>query len=213
MPRRRPAVNSGARFTRESKSVRRRHLIEAATRCLARGGIEEFTVDRICREAGVSRGLINHYFTGKDELLIAVYQAALYETMTRHVAQMNAMSADSPALLRLTTVVEGCFLPSLFHRSDFLVWLAFWAEVSRNPRLRDIHRELYGSFRINLAEQIAHVAQSRGLAVDAKGLARDFVALMDGLWIEWCLDEGVMGADDIREACWDLLESKLGPLR
>lgn len=209
----RPAVYSGARYTRVTRSVRRRLLIEAATRCLSRGGIEAFTVDRICREAGVSRGLINHYFDGKDELLVAVYQAALYGTMTRHIAQLDAMPKGAHAVDRLRTVVETCFLPDVFQRSDFLVWLAFWSEASKNPRLRTVHREHYDTFRQHFATEIAHVAQARKLTVDAPGLARSFIALMDGLWLEWCLDEHVVGADDAREACWDLLESKLGPLR
>ena len=34
-----------------------------------------FTIDRICREAKVSRGLINHYFKSKDDLLVAAYEA------------------------------------------------------------------------------------------------------------------------------------------
>ena len=53
-------------------------MIEAAERCLAAHGIQGFTIDRICREANVSRGLISHYFAGKDELLAAVYRSALY---------------------------------------------------------------------------------------------------------------------------------------
>ena len=60
------------RFSRESPEIRRQLLIEAAERCLAEHGIQGFTIDRICREAKVSRGLISHYFAGKDDLLAAV---------------------------------------------------------------------------------------------------------------------------------------------
>lgn len=58
----RGAKKSPPRFSREQADVRRSMLIEAATRCLSVGGIGAFTVDRICKEAGVSRGLINHHF-------------------------------------------------------------------------------------------------------------------------------------------------------
>lgn len=213
MPPGRPAaVPGGARFTREVPHVRRRLLIEAATRCLEKGGIQAFTVDRICREAGVSRGLINHYFDGKDDLLVAVYQSSLYDTVTKHITRIAAMPSEAPALDRLCALVDGCFLEETFDRSNLLVWLALWGEVANNSKLRSVHRELYDSYRRRLAQDIAAVAQERKLSIDPLVLARSFIALMDGLWLEWCLDEKVVTPEEARAACYDLLEAKLGRL-
>ena len=66
---------SKPRFARVEADLRRQMLIDAAIRCLAEGGIAAFTVDRISREAKVSRGLINHHFNGISGLLIEVYEA------------------------------------------------------------------------------------------------------------------------------------------
>ena len=75
------------RFSRESPHTRRPLLIEAAERCLAAHGIHGFTIDRICREAKVvSRGLISHYFAGKDALLAAVYRSSLYGAIMKRMA-------------------------------------------------------------------------------------------------------------------------------
>lgn len=210
----RPAVSPVARRSlREAPHVRRRLLIEAATRCLEQGGIQAFTVERICREAGVSRGLIHRYFAGKDDLLVAVYQSVLYETMTKHIAGLGTMPPDAPAARRLNGLVDACFLPDSFDRYSFLVWLALWGEIARNPRLRTVHRDHYHTYRRHLAAEIAGVAQARSLAVDAPALARSFIALLDGLWLEWCQDEELVEPETARAACWDLLETKLGPLR
>jgi len=54
------------KYRRELPDVRRGMLIAAAMECLARDGIQGFTIDRTCKQAGVSRGLINHYFDSKD---------------------------------------------------------------------------------------------------------------------------------------------------
>lgn len=213
MPPSRPAaVPGGARFTREVPEVRRRLLIEAATRCLEKGGIQAFTVDRICGEAGVSRGLINHYFAGKDDLLVAVYQSSLYDTVTRHITRVAVMPSEAPALDRLYALVDGCFSAETFDRANLLVWLALWGEVANNSKLRSVHRELYDTYRRQLAEAIAAVAQERELSVNALVLARNFIALMDGLWLEWCLDEEVVTREEARATCYDLLEAKLGRL-
>ena len=197
------------RFSRESPEIRRRLLIEAAERCLAAHGIQGFTIDRICREANVSRGLISHYFAGKDELLVAVYRSALYGAI---MSRLTAAAAGATPLLRLRAVIDSAFQPETFQRSNLRVWLALWGEIATNPKLQTVHRSLYRNYRARLAEAIAGVAAERRLAVDAPSLARNVIAMIDGLWLEWCLDPEALALDDVRRACLGLVEAKLGSL-
>ena len=43
-------------------------LVEATLACLKRHGFQGASIRKICAEAGVSVGLINHHYAGKDEL-------------------------------------------------------------------------------------------------------------------------------------------------
>src|SRR3546814_11594259 len=63
-------------FTRESADARRADLIEATAACLAEHGLAGTNVRAICARAGVSPGLLRHYFGGIDDLVAATYQAA-----------------------------------------------------------------------------------------------------------------------------------------
>ncbi len=67
----------GPRFSRESPEVRKRLIVEAAIKCLDQGGAANLTVASIMTEAGVSRGLVNHYFPSMSELLVEAYKAML----------------------------------------------------------------------------------------------------------------------------------------
>jgi AcrR family transcriptional regulator len=189
-------------------------LIEAATRCLSRGGIAAFTVDQICKEAKVSRGLINHYFPNKDDLLVEIYKTSLYRSVNSQIAEAekSKVNGHEPEHL-LTSIVEANFVPDYFSKDNLLVWLSLWGEIATNARLRAAHRKLYDSYRKALAQAIGAVAASRGRDTDAWGLARSFIALVDGLWLEWCLDSRAVSAPAARESCYDLLEAQLGPLR
>ena len=184
-------------------------LIEAAARCLAAHGIQGFTIDRICREAGVSRGLINHYFDGKDALLVEVYRTSLYGTVT---GQLATAGEKKTAKDRLVALVEASFLPETFSRCNLMVWLALWGAVATNPHLQATHRDLYRQYRARLAAEITAVAAERGVPVEGHVLARSLIALIDGLWLEWCLDPSVLNLHDARQACFDLLECKIGAL-
>jgi hypothetical protein len=53
----------------------------------------------------------------------------------------------------------------------------------------------------------------RDKQVDAPALARNFIALVDGLWLEWCLDESVVTPQAAEAAGFEMLEAQVGPLR
>jgi len=56
--------------------ARRRQLIELGLRLLARHPSAEVPIDRIAEEAGISRGLLFHYFPTKRDFHVAVVTAA-----------------------------------------------------------------------------------------------------------------------------------------
>lgn len=198
------------RFVREKPAVRRRLLIEAAIRCLGEGGMSAFTIDRICREAKVSRGLINHYFKSKDDLL-----AAAYEAMTDYLAEAprNRLGGDpaSPAD-QLVALIEASFDPNIFERSKLKAWLSLWGEVTTNPALQALHRKRYHAYRGGLVSALSAIAKQRGRKLDAKRLALKLIALIDGLWLEWCFAPDLLSSEEAKAACYDLVEVELGPI-
>ena len=198
------------RFARERRGVRRQMLIEAAIRCLARGGIAAFTIDQISKEARVSRGLINHHFDGIEDLLRAVYEAM---TQSMGNAARATLFVDGGPRERLDTVIDAMFTPPMFSKSGLRAWLALWGEVATNSRLRAAHRRSYDAYREAMADAIAGIAKERSKSVNAAGLATTCIALIDGLWIEWCLDSTVVTRDSAKTAVYDVLEARLGRLK
>jgi AcrR family transcriptional regulator len=51
--------------------ARRQQLLDAAMACFSRKGFQETTMQDISREAGVSYGVLYHYFRSKDEIIEA----------------------------------------------------------------------------------------------------------------------------------------------
>lgn len=200
-----PPAPSGPRYRRFTRERRRAMLVEAGLACLARGGIGEFTVDKICREAGASRGLITHHFRSKDDLLAAVY-AAMYDRMLGTTAPPDKAGPD------LLSIVEAVLSDDLIDRSSLNAWLALWGEVANNAALQAEHRRYYDRYLRQVAEAIGRQAALAGREVDADGLAVMFISLVDGLWLERCIDPLRLPRQAARSACYGLLEAFLGPL-
>jgi AcrR family transcriptional regulator len=194
---------SEPRFRRYSVEERSAMLIDAGLACLARGGIQAFTVDNICREANASRGLIAHHFGSKEGLLAEVYVAAYRNFMA---ILMPEGATDLESLL------DAAFSADLYRRDPLNIWLALWGEVAVNPTLRAAHRVQYAGLLSRLETAIAAHAVKRGLAIDAAELALPVMALIDGLWLEAQIDPERLSPTRARAAAVALLSHALGPI-
>ncbi|HVJ44209.1 MAG TPA: TetR family transcriptional regulator C-terminal domain-containing protein [Dongiaceae bacterium] len=210
----------GPRFRRESPQKRREALIQAAIHCLGEGGMSAFRVERICAEAKVSLGLINHYFPSKTDLLIAVYRAAFYDDINKIISQARdasredsvADAAISRAEIHLGEVVDAMVDPAYLKPSTLTVWLALWSEIVTNPQLKQEHKLLYRQFLQACTQLIQAVADERRRDVDATAIARNLIALIDGLFLERALDSRALSHADLRRAAYDWLAFHLGAL-
>ena len=69
-------------YRREGEESRRAALIAATQSLVAEGGPEAATVRAIASRAGVTAGLIRHYFQTKEELIRAAYRALMDASIT-----------------------------------------------------------------------------------------------------------------------------------
>src|SRR5260370_40485455 len=70
--------------------IRRQQLIDATIVSIGRYGLADTTVQRISQAAGVSSGIIHHYFGGKNELLEATMRRLLQSLRADVVAALGA---------------------------------------------------------------------------------------------------------------------------
>lgn len=175
-------------FTRESADARRADLIEAAAACLAEQGLAGTTVRAICARAGVSPGLLRHYFGGIDDLIAATY-CATSDRMDAIFADAVAAAGGDPRA-RLTAYLTASFRPPVTDPELLGAWTAFWALARSDARMAAIHAQSYAGYRARLGELLAACG-----AADAKRLAILLTAMVDGLWLELSLDPASFGAE------------------
>src|SRR5215470_1374459 len=207
-----PRSGPKPRFARQPPPVRRRALIDATIECLKRYGHDGLSIRTISAQAGVSVGLINHHFPNKNELVAAAYRhinASLIVGMQAAVAR----AGKSPQA-RMRAFLEAWFSAPSLDADALAVWVVFWGLYRHSRLIQRIHRETYQGYvsllRGMLAELVPQprTARSRraggsaaAAPVDLHLAAIGLTALLDGLWLEWCLEPGTFRPAEAVELC------------
>lgn len=184
--------------SRELPEVRRKSLIEATTRSIAKYGYAGTTIERICTEAGVSRGLINHHFGSKEELILQSYKQ-LCDEWAYYTQDMMEGGGDPEDTLRAS--IERNFNPRTFKPEYLGIWLGFWSVIPKSPELRKLDRALYKLDLKNFEGLFERIASKRRLALNPRLQAIGLMALIEGLWLQWALDPKSFSVDEAKAVC------------
>lgn len=179
---------------RQEQSVRRRALIEAALESLAEKGLGAVSVRDVAARAGVSPGLLRHHFGGFNNLLNEAYR---YATARVDAALDTAIAAagEEPQA-RMDAFLIASFAPSIADRDLLSAWLGFWGLVRSDAAAAGVHAETYAAYRARIAGLLEDLARARGTTIDSRQGALGLSAMLDGLWLELCLDPSTFSASE-----------------
>ncbi len=194
------AAGGRRKARRRSADERRRALVDATLRCIAEHGLEETSVRRICEIAGVSLGLVSHYFDGKEALVAAAYDQVAGELHADIVAE--AAKAEGGPRARLSAFFRASFSSVNLDPGLLRVWLAFWTMSQHSAAAAAAHNRSYGAYRRTLEDLLRELAAERGLAApDVRVAAIGLAGLLDGLWLEWCLNSETFTPEEGARLC------------
>ena len=74
------------KYSRLDPGQRREQILDAASALLAERPYDEVSIEDIASAAGVTRGLVHHYVGGRNELYIALLEAARHPLRGRTAA-------------------------------------------------------------------------------------------------------------------------------
>ncbi len=173
------------------QSIRKQQLIQATLAVINEVGMQEASFVLIARKAGVSTGIISHYFRDKNGLLEATMRHIQYQLGFGIAMRLRMLTGEDPKH-RIQAIVEGNFDPIQISDAAMKTWLAFWASSMHQPNLNRLQhvndRRLYS----NLSYEFGRVLNKSDARRAAKGLA----ALIDGLWLRSALSREVFPVEE-----------------
>ena len=166
----------------ESREKRRKQLIDATIRCIAKRGLTGATMAEVAKVAGLSQGIVNLHFKSKENLLSETLRHLVdeYKALFEKTLEQSG-PADSDKLLAL---VQLDLKPSVCDRQKLAVWFAFWGEAKSVPtyqKMCDAYDREYDDVMTGLCESI--IGDGEYTNVTAQQVVDALSSMTDGLWL------------------------------
>lgn len=173
---------------------RREQLLELGVQLLSRRSLDELSIEMLAEEAGISRGLLYHYFGNKQDFHRAVVRKAADDLI-----EVTAPVQEGGPLERLARSLDAYveYVSTNFAGYTSLVRGA----AGGNEDLRQIYEEA----RAALTDRIFDVADSEGvldvLTLDdtpgVRLMVRGWSAMVEDVVISWVRDDRGVSREEL----------------
>ncbi|MCB0894418.1 MAG: TetR/AcrR family transcriptional regulator [Nocardioides sp.] len=177
--------------TRLSPEQRREQLLDLGVRLLATRSLDELSIDLLAEEAGISRGLLYHYFGNKHDFHEAVVRRAADDLIEK-----TAPPVDGEPMARLLTSLAAYLDYVVDNHEGYLSLVK--AAAGGNETLREIYEEARSSlngriFREDAQGTIIPETPATRLVV------RGWSAMVEELVLSWVADPGPVTREELLE--------------
>ena len=162
--------------------TRRRGILAAAQRCIARNGIQATTMRDICRAANLSPGGVYRYFAGKQEILEALAEHRQQQVRS-FFSRLAAVPPGQPREFTLAVLRLASALQQEAAQDGLRLDLQLWSEIQGSEPIRGA---LATNLQRILEDLTAGAPSDRTRRTEA--LVRAAVALLQGLALQQVLD-------------------------
>jgi len=191
------------------ESARWREIINAASDVIARRGLASTRLMDVAEAAGVSLGLVQHYFRHRDQLITETFGTlmSLSTATWQHVSE-----AEPDPVRRLFALLQLHVSGSLSFERRWAFWVELWSAAQRDAELRAralrIYADWHGPFEETLAAGVSAGVFRPGKPVGV--IAVRLTSLIDGLAVRRLVDPGTVDATAMSEQLVDAACQELG---
>ncbi|MBW0282747.1 TetR family transcriptional regulator [Rhodococcus sp. FH8] len=162
--------------TRLDPAQRRAQLIDLGARMLAERPLEQISVEDIADQAGVSRGLLFHYFASKNEFHLAIVRHSSEQMLQR----TEPSESDDP-MLTLRSVLASYVDYVTENRNTYVSLLR--GTASGDPQMREVFEQTRDIMAKRTLDQLPKIGLTRTPQVELA--VRGWIAFVEEATISW----------------------------
>jgi AcrR family transcriptional regulator len=179
-----------AHAIRMQPQQRRAAILDAAIAEIAERGFARTTSRHVAARAGVTHGLLHHYFPDHDTLLAAAFERVALEEIAE---AEEFLAADRDPIAQLQQLIEP-YGPG-GGEDAYRMWFEAWAEAAHSPALRSITAKVSKAW-LDMVIAVIERGNAQGVfhCVDPHATAWMLVALCDAYALHSQIGPTVDGA-------------------
>jgi TetR/AcrR family transcriptional regulator, transcriptional repressor of bet genes len=174
--------------------IRREQICRAAAAVIAREGFAGSTMRMVADEAGVSTGMINHYFANRQDLLT---QALLFVSERTQDRYRKALEGIPAGVERLNALLDSALSDDPQMRETWYVWINAYGEAVRLPELRHTMEQRLQSWYEIIDMALEGLPQP--IAAGELPWSWRLDAMLNGLTIQALTSEAALDSRQIRD--------------
>ncbi len=192
------------------EEARRRQIVQTAIRTIATRGFSQASLAEIARKAGISKGVISYHFDGKEALVEEILASLLREPADFVKARVDR---ENRPLAQLRAYVEANFEFMRTHRDHYVALVDLWG---RRPDAASggnrFDADAYEPSRHYLARILeSGIEQGEIRDVPLRTTASLIQAAIDGVMLQWVLDEDALDLDAAISEVTDMITGHVRP--
>jgi len=166
--------------------LRKRQITGAAYEIIAEKGYYNFTMMDIAKRAGVSSGLIHHYFKDKENMLVTLLREM---QQTVRITTEQAIEEVVDPRKKLEIFMDRAFDLVESNKEYLYVTYDFLTQIKYNERMQRIMSKLYRGYRETMVG-ILKEGKTKGVfnEVDEHYVATFFTSIFLGLELQYVID-------------------------
>ncbi|MFI2224820.1 TetR/AcrR family transcriptional regulator [Streptomyces fradiae] len=191
---------------------RRRQIADAVVRLISEQGLDAVTVARTATVAGMSVGLVQHYFRTKDEMLLHAFREVSAHIRARVDERIRDGVAHQRPLARVMADVMTEYIPlDEARRAEYRVARAFAGRALDSPALAEVDTGNARQLRADIARAV-HNGKECGEVderLDPQSAAVRLAAVMEGLALQVYREPEGAAGETVTRFVAPLLEAEI----
>ncbi len=192
----------------EKEEQRKNQIIQAAFEVIATNGYNNFTIEDIANQAGLSKGGVLHYFKTKEDILIYLLERghSQIETNIKIVTSKYSTPEKKIKALIISIIKIAKDDPAFC-----FVWVDFLAHSSVNDRIKYINSKIFNLMYDELKAQIEAGIKNNifNPKVNASHISYAVTNMMLNIAVQWAYDNTIYNINSITRSCLTMVMSYL----
>ncbi len=184
----------------DKEEHRKNQIVDAAFDVIATNGYNNFTIEDIANQAGLSKGGVLHYFKTKEDILI--YLLERIHTLVKNYIEEITNKFSTPEK-KIKAIIIACIKVAKTDPAICFVWVDFLAHSSVNDRIRFINNKIYNLIYSKLKNEIDRGIDSNlfNSNVNSSNIAYAVTSMIINIAVQWANNKTIYNINSVTRSC------------